>query len=73
MTKFPRDFLFGVSTAAYQNEGNNFNSNWYPWENSGKIDDNQKCGNACNDYNETDRNVRILKDLGVSSFRFSVE
>jgi beta-glucosidase len=31
---FPKDFLWGVSTAAHQVEGNNTNNQWYVWENS---------------------------------------
>jgi beta-glucosidase len=68
---FPRDFLFGVSTSSYQNEGNNTNSDWYLWENLGKTA--TKCGVACNDYQETDRNIKILEKLGVGAYRFSIE
>lgn len=70
---FFKDFLFGVSTAAYQNEGGNFNSQWYEWEKKGKIDNNQKCGVACNDYKNWGKLVEVLKDLKVQAYRFSVE
>ena len=32
---FPRGFLWGTTTAAYQVEGNNTNSQWWMWEQSG--------------------------------------
>ncbi len=44
---FPRGFLWGPATAAYQVEGNNINNNWYAWEKSGHIINRQSCGRAC--------------------------
>jgi beta-glucosidase len=49
---FPRGFLWGTATAAYQVEGNNPNSNWYAWEQqSGRIVDGHRSGNACDWWN----------------------
>jgi beta-glucosidase len=45
---FPRGFLWGTATAAYQVEGNNPNSNWWAWEQQpGKIANGYKSGLAC--------------------------
>ena len=32
---FPRNFVWGTASAAYQNEGNNTNNNWHAWEEAG--------------------------------------
>ncbi len=49
---FPRGFLWGTATAAYQVEGNNPNSNWWAWEQEqGRIAQGGKSGLACDWWN----------------------
>ncbi len=49
---FPRGFLWGTATAAYQVEGNNANSNWSVWEQQpGRIIHGDKAGLACDWWN----------------------
>lgn len=49
---FPRGFMWGTATAAYQVEGNNTNSNWYAWEQEpGKILNGDKSAAACDWWN----------------------
>jgi beta-glucosidase len=49
---FPRGFLWGTATAAYQVEGNNTSSNWYAWEQEpGRIFHGDKSGLACDWWN----------------------
>ncbi|MGE5123045.1 MAG: family 1 glycosylhydrolase, partial [Acidobacteriaceae bacterium] len=49
---FPRGFIWGTATAAYQVEGNNTNSNWYTWEQQpGHIMHDGKAGLACEWWN----------------------
>jgi len=76
---FPKNFLWGVATAAHQVEGNNTNNQWYLWEHT--VDSTgtpmvlkaQKSGRACDHWNFYPLDIRIMKDLGVNSYRFSVE
>ncbi len=42
---FPRGFLWGCATAAYQVEGNSTNSQWWQWEQQGRT--NGRSGLAC--------------------------
>jgi len=45
---FPRGFLWGTSSSAYQVEGNSKNNQWYLWEKeAGRIAEGGTCGQAC--------------------------
>lgn len=76
---FPKDFLWGVATAAHQVEGYNTNNQWYLWEStvdaagSPMVARGQKSGIACDHWNRYPQDIRLMKDLGVKSYRFSVE
>ena len=73
---FPKDFLIGVSSSAYQiegayNEDGKGESNWDKFSNTpGKVRIN---GNiAADHYRLYKSDVLLLKKLGVKSYRFSV-
>ena len=76
---FPKDFIWGVATAAHQVESNNTNNQWYLWETgvdaSGipMIDKGQTAGIDCDHWNRYPRDIRLMMELGVKSYRFSVE
>ncbi|CAG9796297.1 unnamed protein product, partial [Diatraea saccharalis] len=76
---FPNEFLFGVATASYQIEG--------AWNVSGKgeniwdrythtrperIFDHNTGDVAADSYHHYKQDVKLLKDLGVSFYRFSI-
>ena len=77
--KFPDSFFWGTATASHQVEGNCINNNWYTWENNfdenGKprIKDNQVAGLACDHWNKYEDDILMLKELGVSHYRLSLE
>jgi beta-glucosidase len=72
---FPRGFLWGTATAAYQVEGNNVNSNWYDWEQKpGKIIHGDKAGLACDWWNGRWReDFHRAAEGGQNAHRMSVE
>ncbi|MET8001136.1 GH1 family beta-glucosidase [Nonomuraea glycinis] len=67
-TKFPEDFVWGTSTSAYQVEGANGEDGRGPsiW------DTFSDSGAACDHYHRYPDDVRLMKDLGVGAYRFSV-
>ena len=76
---FPSNFAWGTATAAHQVEGNNTNNNWYEWERSvddggiSRIHNNDRSGLAADHWNRYPEDIILMKDLGVSHYRFSVE
>jgi beta-glucosidase len=70
--EFPKDFLWGVSTAAHQVEGNNQNQ-WSDWESAGRIKSGESCGKACDWWENAERDFDIARDLGLKALRLSLE
>lgn len=70
-SNFPDGFLWGAATSSYQIEGDNSNSDWWEWEQKGKTKD--KCGKACDYWNRYEQDHALLQELGVNSFRLSLE
>jgi len=77
MLRFPDRFLWGAATAAHQIEGGNVGSNWWVHEHApdaatarGIV---EPSGDAADSYHRYREDVRILADLGMNSYRFSIE
>jgi len=78
MMTFAKDFKFGVATSSYQIEGAAAEDGRTPsiWDTfcrtPGKIYADQTGDIACDHYHRYKEDVRILRDLGVNSYRFSI-
>ena len=69
-------FRFGVASAATQIEDMNPNVDWYVWtlpEAQGGIGKSTFLGDAVRGYSRVMEDLQLVKDLGVDSYRFSME
>ena len=71
--EFPEGFLWGVSTASYQVEGSNDNSQWADWEKLGRIKSGDRSGLACDWWTSAERDFDLAADMGLNALRLSVE
>jgi beta-glucosidase len=86
--QFPDNFLWGISTSAYQIEGGNMND-WNEWERGDlrfkNLDLRFKkekrpldmedfiCGKACDSYNRWREDIDLIESLNCGAYRFSIE
>jgi beta-glucosidase len=71
--EFPKDFLWGTAVCSHQAEGHNVHSDWWAWEQEGKIDDGTVSGAAADMLNRYPEDFALMESLGYNSFRLSVE
>ncbi len=77
-TQFPRDFLWGVATSAYQIEGAAAQGGRTPsiWDEfcdrPGAIHDGSSGEVAVDHYHRYREDVALMADLGVAAYRFSI-
>lgn len=77
--EFPEEFIWGVATAAYQIEGawnvdGKGESIWdhYCHSNETTVYNKDSGDVACNSYHNYQRDVEMIKELGVDFYRFSL-
>lgn len=76
--QFGKDFLWGVSTAAFQIEGahdsdGKGSSIWDVFTSQkGKIKNGHHAITACNFYNSYQDDIGLIKELNIPNFRFSI-
>jgi len=71
MIIFPDNFLWGAATSGHQVEGNNLNSDWWEWEQSGH--GKEPSGEACQHYQLYKEDFDLAKSLSHNAHRFSIE
>lgn len=71
MSHFPKGFLWGAATSAYQVEGNNVNSDWWEWEK--RIGLKEASGLACRHYELYKRDFALARSLNHNACRLSIE
>ena len=73
MITFPEGFRWGAATAAHQVEGNNINADWWVREHAPGGVVAEPSGDACDSYHRYREDMSIVADLGLDSYRFSIE
>lgn len=73
---FPKKFIWGVATSAYQTEGGRHlggkkDSIWDTFTNSRKFK-NGNGNKAIDFYHKYEKDIKLIKDLNLGSFRFSI-
>ena len=68
---FPPGFLWGSATSAHQVEGNNIHSDWWAWEQAGRVKD--RSGLACDHYRRFAEDFDLAESLGHTAHRCSIE
>ena len=66
-------FLWGAATSGHQIDGLNEKSDWWKWEASGVIDGGVKSGKAADHWTRFREDIRLAKEMGLNSYRFSFE
>jgi beta-glucosidase len=69
--EFPAGFLWGAATSAHQVEGNNLHSDWWAWEQAGRV--KEPSGLACDQYRRFASDFDLAASLGHNAHRLSIE
>ena len=76
--RFPDDFLWGAATSAYQIEGSPLAdgagpSIWQRFAHSPGLTTSGETGDvACDHYRRSDADVKLMAELGLNAYRFSI-
>lgn len=75
---FPKDFVWGAATAAYQVEGAAYEDGkgWNIWDvfckEKGRVYDGHTGDVACDHYHRFREDVALMKELGLKAYRLSI-
>jgi len=70
---FPRDFIWGVSAAGHQVEGNDTASDYWVMENVKPTLFRERAGDACDSYHRFEEDITLIRSCGLGAYRFSIE
>jgi beta-glucosidase len=70
---FPHNFKWGTTSAAYQVEGGNTNSDWWRWEQQGHIKDGSTAEVACDWWRNAEADLDRMAAMGQNAHRLSLE
>jgi beta-glucosidase len=73
LLRYPDGFLWGTATAAHQIEGGNWNNDWWAWEHADGTPCIEPSGDACDSWQRWLDDVELVADLGLGTYRFSIE
>ncbi|MDR3606199.1 MAG: glycoside hydrolase family 1 protein [Oligoflexia bacterium] len=66
-------FLWGTATSSHQVEGGNEYNDWWAWEHQDRIEGGARSGKATDHWRLFREDLQLAADLGLTSYRFSVE
>jgi beta-glucosidase len=69
----PSGFLLGAATSGHQIEGGNDQSDWWKWESEGRCEGGARSGRATDHWNRFHEDLKLAAELGLNSYRFSIE
>ncbi len=70
---FPKNFIWGAATAGHQVEGGNVNSDWWKFEQEGKVYDGTVSGKSTDYWNRFEEDHQIMSEIGMNGFRLGIE
>ncbi len=70
---FPKGFIWGAATAGHQVEGGNVDSDWWKFEQEGKIYDGTVSGKSTDYWNRYEEDHEIMSRIGMNGFRLGIE
>ncbi|CAK0763359.1 Beta-glucosidase A [Gammaproteobacteria bacterium] len=76
-TGFPKDFLWGASTSAYQIEGALYADGrgpcvWDTFTAAGRIQDGSTAAQACDHFRRWREDIALMQQAGFNAYRFSI-
>lgn len=71
--KLPENFLIGAATAAHQVEGNNIHSDLWAMEHMKHTSFIEPSLDAVDHYNRYEKDIKLMADVGLNAYRFSIE